>query len=454
MRGLARLGGVCLGIAACGSADRPPLAGEALAPCSAVQIGGAGADSIGALALARDGGVVVGGVFSTELELGGRTLRAVGGKDAFAARIRRGGEISWAWQDSSEGLDHAFDAALGRDGDVYVTGVHGERGCFVARLDGARGTTRWRTVLGGGGTHLCRAVHPTDGGQLIVVGATQGELVGGAIRRPGGDSNDWLIARLSADDGAVLGVHGLGGGGNDIARAALELPGGDLIVGGNFSGEVPPAAGALDVGTDVLSSHGDFDALLVRIAPDGAVRWARAFGGPGFDLIKSVALDSSGDIMAVGPVQPGSDYTAFPAPILAGGFHGFLIRQGADGAARFRRAFRGKNVNAHHLVVRGGRVWVVGHFDGTVVVGDRTLRSAGLLDAWVAAFEPDGRAAWVERLGGPATEYGHAIAVGDRELVVAGGFDGTTRLCGASLASRGDTDGYIVWRDLPTAIGR
>jgi hypothetical protein len=86
------------------------------------------------------------------------------------------------------------------------------------------------------------------------------------------------------------------------------------------------------------------------------------------------------------------------------------------------------------------------------LVGDRTLRSAGLHDAWVAAFDTDGRAAWLEQLGGPGADYGRDIAIDDRELVVAVAFDGTTRLCGASLTSRGEGDGYLVRRSLPLGI--
>lgn len=112
----------------------------------------------------------------------------------------------------------------------------------------------------------------------------------------------------ASDEQKPLDEADLSGGGNDIARTVIALPGGDLVVGGNFSDEVPPAAGTLDTGGEVLTSRGDFDALIMRFTPGGAVRWARAFGGPGFDLVKALALDSSGDVLAVGPIQRPGDY--------------------------------------------------------------------------------------------------------------------------------------------------
>jgi hypothetical protein len=75
-------------MATCGGADRPPATREPLAPCSALRVGGTGKDSIDSVALDRDGDAVVGGVFSAEIELGGRTLRAAGGTDGFVARFR------------------------------------------------------------------------------------------------------------------------------------------------------------------------------------------------------------------------------------------------------------------------------------------------------------------------------------------------------------------------------
>jgi hypothetical protein len=413
------------------------------------RLGGAGDDKIDAMSRLPDGAIALGGAFEGEVRFGPHAargaVRSAGGQDAFVARMSASGEVVWVTRFGSEGDDFASAVTVGPGSDFFVTGVEDGRRCFVARLAGGDGHELWRTVAAGEGVHLCRAIDIAPSGEIVVVGSTQGEMKLEGRTVGGGRSNDLLVARLSATDGRIVSTRVLGGGGDDLGRAVAVRRDGDLYLGGQFSGEVAPADGSLDLGGDVLTSHGDFDAIIARLRPGGEVVWGRGFGGPGFDLVKALALDAADGVLAVGPLQRPADYGSEP-PFFAGGFDAYLARHAPGGAFVWKdEIVSDDSVQAHDVAVDdAGGIWVSGHFRGTVEIGGRRLRSSGGVDAWGAIFGSDGRVRWASAFGGDGDELSYAVATDSRSIVIAGAFSGRTSLCGQLLESRGGTDAYIL----------
>jgi hypothetical protein len=194
---------------------------------------------------------------------------------------------------------------------------------------------------------------------------------------------------------------------------------------------VAPADGSLDLDGGVLTSHGDFDAIIARLRPGGEVVWARGFGGPGFDLVKALDLDAADGVLAVGPLQRPADYGDEP-PFFAGGFDAYLARHAAGGALVWKNEIvSDDSVQAHDVTVDdAGGIWVSGHFRGTVQIGGRSLQASGGTDAWGAIFGSDGRVRWASAFGGDGDELSYAVATDSRSIVIAGAFEGRTSLCG------------------------
>src|SRR6185369_6119117 len=79
----------------------------------------------------------------------------------------------------------------------------------------------------------------------------------------------------------------------DSANAVTSDSAGNVIVVGSFKG-------AVTAGTYSFTSAGNNDGYIIKYTPAGDLVWARQVGGAGADNIKSVAVDSAGDVVVVG----------------------------------------------------------------------------------------------------------------------------------------------------------
>ncbi|MSR56778.1 MAG: hypothetical protein EXS05_03795 [Planctomycetaceae bacterium] len=113
---------------------------------------------------------------------------------------------------------------------------------------------------------------------------------------------------------------------------------------------------------------------------------------------------------------------------------------------------------------QGGNSYNTGYFSGIVDFdqaaahsGDTDILTArGATDAFVAKYAPDNSLAWVQRMGGDATNVNNAfltdsgskIAIdGNGSVYVTGQFMGSADFGSTTLSSAGDRDGFVVKLD-------
>lgn len=99
-----------------------------------------------------------------------------------------------------------------------------------------------------------------------------------------------------------------------------------------------------------------------------------------------------------------------------------------------------------------GNVYVVGHFDGEVKIGEKSLRGAGEVDVFIAKFDAAGELSWVKRFGGRGQDEGRGVAVGaDGRVYVTGFFLWEAELAPSAAATRlesaGSSDIFILCLD-------
>lgn len=216
---------------------------------------------------------------------------------------------------------------------------------------------------------------------------------------------------------------GLGGPGNDAARDIAVLPSGDLIVVGSFEQ-------TLTVAKRTTRAAGDTDGFVARLTPKGDAVWLKRVGGERSDTVLAVTVAADGNIAVAGLATPDATYedAALPAPSKtapeSSGTVAFVAVLDQAGALRWIRYLESTiYASVADLCFSGdGSVVAVGHFGGTVDIGERRLSSAGKHDAVAASFSRDGRVRWARRAGGAGADLAEAVTCAPDRVRIAGGF--------------------------------
>ncbi len=212
----------------------------------------------------------------------------------------------------------------------------------------------------------------------------------------------------------------LGSGGDQEMNLLAPMPGGDMIVVGDFSGEV-------DFGNGVVAraSNGD-ELVVVRIRPDGLAVWATVLtGGP--IIPQGVAVDAAGRIAVVGSFS--GDLILNQGTPEEGVYHevqgltGFLAVLSSTGNHEWVRlvAHDGAGSESFDAVAfdAGGTLWAAGTFkdqgivsygqpDAVALVGDSNLNYD---DAFLARYDPAGALLGLAWTTAEGPQWAHHVAV-------------------------------------------
>lgn len=207
--------------------------------------------------------------------IAGWTTGQTTGNDLAVLRLSLDGQLDWCTTWGTPQWDEANGQIAVIDGTIYVAGRYGAPSEIVggdavlAAFDTGTGAYHWHRTWGG--------VAVDDAFGLIGGDSTVG-VVG--LTTSFGGSRIFLLCYDSA--GNLQWEALWGGTGSEAARAVVILPDGDILVGGKTT-----AYGA-----------GEFDALLLRYASDGTLRWHREWGGAATDEIHGMALADSSVYLA------------------------------------------------------------------------------------------------------------------------------------------------------------
>jgi hypothetical protein len=235
-------------------------------------------------------------------------------------------------------------------------------------------------------------------GNLVVTGLVHGyaDLGNGSI---GDGTLRGFVAKLDPDGDPIwseaLGAVPLYSGIISLALAADD----SIWVATPFSG-------ALQAGSSLLVSAGDYDLAVVRYSPGGAALTARRFGGSGFELPFDSAIDSQGHLIVGGTFNStisagGCDVTAKSCAMEAGCTDAFLLKLRPSGEPMWLHAFGDDQDQSHDNwmgetfvgidVGPGDSIVTTGWFSGTVDFSGGTsppLIAAGDYDLFAARFAP------------------------------------------------------------------
>jgi len=183
---------------------------------------------------------------------------------------------------------------------------------------------------------------------------------------------------------------------------------------------------------------------------DGMLEWSRNWRGTGDEGGNAVAVDSSGNVFVVGhfssTLQVGTTHLTS-----IGSCATFINKLSPTGVELWSVSVQatspGKVAGYGIAVDDMGNVLVTGAFEGTLMYGAATIKSAGGQDVFVMKLDSLGNILWALSAGGEGQDSGNSIAV-DRfgDLYVTGSFSGRASFGDADLESQGDLD--VFWMKL------
>jgi hypothetical protein len=305
------------------------------------KMGGSSTDEGNGVAVdARNGDVVITGMFLNTGIFGSIYLSNTGGYDSFVARYTKAGVCLWAKNFNCATSDRARGVAVDGNGDVVVTGgeyssvidfgggaigVSGrDWDVYVVKLAGATGGHIWSKVYGSNGADMGYGVGVDRNNDVFVTGLYQdkgsGISFGGSL----------LIGAYWYDNMYVVKLSGANGGhvwSKSVVSTASSA-GYNLVVDGN--GDVAVVGnmqGSCDFGGGAVVSAGGVDAFATKYAgATGAHQWSKRYGGSGGDGGYAVGSDNQGHVITTGYFTGTADFEG-TAVTSSGSWDAFLFKR-------------------------------------------------------------------------------------------------------------------------------
>lgn len=236
------------------------------------RFGDSQAQTAAALAVSPTGDVVIAGAFSGTLNLGGGVLVSAGGVDVFLGRFDAQGTALWSKRLGGTGEERGLAVAVDAAGNTLLGGTFtstvdlgggpltnaGGVDGFVGKFS-PQGAHLWSRDLGAASDQAVTALASDGLGNVVLAGNVTGsvDLGGGPLTSAGG--TDVLVAAYSGD-GAHLWSRVLGDAQPQAAQGVAVAQDNSVLLTGSLQG-------ALDDGTGVLTSAGGQDGIVLHLVP-------------------------------------------------------------------------------------------------------------------------------------------------------------------------------------------
>lgn len=292
--------------------------------------------------------------------------------------------------------------------------------------------------LGSTGSDSGFDIATDSAGNIYVVGYFSGTVDFGGGQLVSAGSTDAFVAKYTST-GTFGWARRFGAASTDYGRGVAVDGSGNVYVTGYIWGDV-------DFGAGTLTSHGSYDAFLLKLsASTGTLQWAKLFGSTDFDYGLDVAVDANGNVGLSGVCFGIADFGG-GSLVHTGSADVVVAVYSATGSHIWSRAVGSTNSDYGNAITfaASGHVFVGGHFSGTVNFGGQSLVSAGATDAFLARYSQAGALQWVRQGAGINAETFNAVAVDGSGNIYAGGTTEGATYDGTVVTSNGQSDGVLA----------
>lgn len=234
----------------------------------------------------------------------------------------------------------------------------------------------------------------------------------------GGD----LIATPSASQGADMFIANyssvlahnwskrIGGDLEDGANSVAADSANNVLVIGHYKGTV-------DFGGVTLTNAGGSDIFVAKFnGTNGALIWAKRFGGTGTDIGRALVLDSANNILITGTYGfygSGVDFGGGVLPLAgATDTQVFVAKLNSSGGYAWANGYGGTGLDQPNAIAvnTANDVVVIGDYQLTMNLGGTNMTSAGGRDVFIAKYDgDDGAHLWSRSGGGTGEDLGKGV---------------------------------------------
>jgi len=302
------------------------------------RFGGLSNDYGYALAVDASDNVIMAGTFQSTVAFDTFSLSSAGSYDIALAKLSgSSGSVTWARSIGGSDIDTPGAVAVDRNGDVVLTGQFftsinlgggslasaGSGDIFLAKYSGVGGSYQWGKRMGGAGGDSGQGVSTDPNtGNIVMTGGFSGTVdFGGGLRDT--YSNGGIYVAGYDPLGNYLWDQVTGAGG-DVGTEVKIDGSGDLAVTGKSAG------GIYFGGSTYLAGNGLANFFVASFGISGNVlptyRWAKVLGAGtnGASMGSAVGFGSSGQVLGAGSFTGTIDFGGTSATSVAGYTAGFV----------------------------------------------------------------------------------------------------------------------------------
>jgi len=417
---------------------------------------GAGSWEAG-LAVAFDpaGDVLVTGLFTGALDLGGSVLTAAGASEIFLARFDGDGNHLWSRQYGTAGADNVGAVAVDGSGNIFLAGLFngtlnlgcgdlvsaGSSDAWIAKFD-ASGDCLWSKRFGDASYQSGNLLAVDGTGAVVFAGVFEGNINLGGTWHSSQAGRDVFLARYASDGTFNLSTTLRGSGAQDTVRGLAVDGAGNVYLTGGFGG-------TLTLNATSVTAFGLQDVYAVKVNSTGfTVQWLHRYGATASDDEGGgIAVDSLQNVYVTGRAGPSSDFGSGLQPGFGNGDL-FLLRLDAGGGTSWVKVAGSADADGGGfgvVVGQGDAVWVAGQFSGAASFDGTILGSAGVNDLFLLRTDGTGVLRFVRQFGGPAAEVPYAIArSGQGRVALTGMFQSSITFDDETHISAGAEDFFLA----------
>ncbi len=329
--------------------------------------GGVSPDQAVDLTIDNSNNLFVTGMFFGETQLGKKKLISDGSSDIFLAQFNDKGKLIWAKKIGGTSIDCVHSIQLDSKGNVYLCGQYRE----TCRFDEKQITTT--------------------------------------------SFADNFIAKYSGE-GSLLWVKPISANTKN-KKSVLAIDDDDNIYyAGSFYKK-------LELENKKLYSKSGSDIFISKIDPNGNLIEILKIGGLGHQELKTIKCDQQGQVYIAGSFDNEIEFGE--QTIQSYGKRDIFIARIDSSEIRWIKQAGGNYDDfADNIAINNNEIYISGSFTQNALFENKILISEGVLDAFLASYDLNGKLQWVQKYGGAANEYVNSMLVAKDNIYLSGSYRG------------------------------